>query len=117
MQYVLLSFSSWVLIPSCGVMRASVIFGPNSSERDLRSFARVSNTSWKNGLPSTKDEADVVILLGGDGTIHRHLAQLVELELPVLVVPRGSGNDFARALNLRNWNHSLSAWQKFVSEG
>ncbi len=98
-------------------MRASVIFGPNSSERDLRSFARVPNISWKNGLPATKNEADAVILFGGDGTIHRHLAQLVELQLPVLVVPRGSGNDFARALNLRNRNHSLNAWQKFVSGG
>ena len=82
-------------------MRAYVIFGPNSSERDLRSFARVSNVSWMTGFLRTKDEADVVILFGGDGTIHRHLPQLVELQLPVLIVPRGSGNDFARALNLR----------------
>jgi diacylglycerol kinase (ATP) len=98
-------------------MRASVIYGPNSSERDLHPFAKVMNTSWQSGLPSTKNEADIVILFGGDGTIHRHLAQLVELQLPVLIVPQGSGNDFARALNLRNRNHSLNAWRKFVSDG
>jgi diacylglycerol kinase (ATP) len=33
----------------------------------------------------------------------------------VLVVPRGSGNDFARALNLRSAKNSIAAWEKFVS--
>jgi diacylglycerol kinase (ATP) len=48
-------------------------------------------------MPSRSDQADAILLFGGDGTIHRHLAQLVQLGLPVLVVPAGSGNDFARA--------------------
>ena len=65
-------------------------------------------------MPSAKNEADVIILFGGDGTIHRYLAQLIELQLPVLIVPRGSGNDFARALGLRSLNHSLNAWRSFV---
>jgi diacylglycerol kinase (ATP) len=98
-------------------MRASVIFGPGSSERDLRAFRRVQGVSWQSGIPAVQDEADVVILFGGDGTIHCHLAQLIKLQLPVLIVPRGSGNDFARALSLRSSNHSLIAWQKFVSGG
>jgi diacylglycerol kinase (ATP) len=98
-------------------MRASVIFGPGSSERDLHAFRRVQSISWQSKIPAVKDEADVIILFGGDGTIHRHLPQLVALQLPVLIVPRGSGNDFARALNLRNRNDSLSAWRKFISGG
>lgn len=98
-------------------MRVFVIFGPNSSERDLQPFIAVPGTSWQQGVPAAKNEADAIIVFGGDGTIHRHLAQLVELQIPVLIVPRGSGNDFARALNLRNRNHSLKAWQKFVSDG
>ena len=49
--------------------------------------------------------------------MHRHLAQLVSLRLPVLVVPCGSGNDFARALNLRGVRDSLAAWSKFSSGG
>jgi len=56
-----------------------------------------------------------VLLFGGDGTIHRHLRPLVELKLPLLVIPRGSGNDFARALGLKNARSSLQIWQKFVS--
>jgi len=52
-------------------------------------------------------------VFGGDGTIHRHLPALVRLGLPVLVVPAGSGNDFARALNLRSIRDSLRAWRGF----
>ena len=37
------------------------------------------------------------------------------LQLPVLVVPHGSGNDFARALDLRSPSSALRAWQQFVS--
>jgi diacylglycerol kinase (ATP) len=50
-----------------------------------------------------------------DGTIHRHLSQLVKLGLPVLVVPAGSGNDFARALGLRRVYDSLAAWRRFCA--
>ncbi len=56
-----------------------------------------------------------ILLFGGDGTIHRHLGQLVRLGLPVLVVPAGSGNDFARSLGLRRVRDSLAAWQKFCA--
>jgi len=37
------------------------------------------------------------------------------LQLPVLVVPCGSGNDFARALGLGSVRDSLGAWRKFCS--
>lgn len=65
-------------------------------------------------MPSTSDEADVILIFGGDGTIHRHLGQLVKLGLPVLVVPAGSGNDFARAIGLRRVKDSLAAWLRFI---
>ena len=34
-----------------------------------------------------------------------------------MIVPAGSGNDFARALNLHSPRHSLAAWQQFVATG
>jgi diacylglycerol kinase (ATP) len=43
------------------------------------------------------------------------LSQLVKLGLPVLVVPSGSGNDFARALGLCRVSHSLAAWRGFCA--
>jgi diacylglycerol kinase (ATP) len=67
------------------------------------------------GMPSAADQADVILIFGGDGTIHRHLGQLVKVALPVLVVPTGSGNDFARALGLRVVRDSLTAWQRFTA--
>jgi len=67
------------------------------------------------GLPDASDHVDAVLLFGGDGTIHRHLAPLVKLGLPVLVVPSGSGNDFARSLGLRGVRDSLAAWRRFCA--
>lgn len=96
-------------------MRAAAIFGLSASEKDLKPFQKESDASWLIGLPASSSEADAILIFGGDGTVHRHLAQLVKLQLPVLVVPCGSGNDFARALNLRSTRNALSAWRAFVS--
>jgi diacylglycerol kinase (ATP) len=96
-------------------MRAAAIFGLGSSEKHLKQFQTDSEAEWVIGLPGSSTDADAILLFGGDGTVHRHLAQLVKLQLPVLVVPRGSGNDFARALNLRSVGDSLAAWRKFSS--
>ena len=97
-------------------MRAAAIFRPGSSERDLKPFQEKSNASWLIGMPSDSKQADAVLIFGGDGTVHRHLERLVKLQLPVLIVPRGSGNDFARALNLKRIRDAITAWKKFVSD-
>jgi diacylglycerol kinase (ATP) len=94
-------------------MRAAAIFGLGCSPKDLGPFQVDTNIEWRMGVPASGDDADVVLVFGGDGTIHRHLGQLVRLGLPVLVVPAGSGNDFARALGLRRVRDSLAAWRKF----
>src|SRR5580765_6721882 len=96
-------------------MRAVAIFGLGSSTKDLKPFQNDPHTTWLIGCPSNSNEADVVLIFGGDGTIHRHLPHLVKLQLPVLVVPRGSGNDFARALKLRSVYDSVAAWRRFLS--
>jgi diacylglycerol kinase (ATP) len=95
-------------------MRAAVIFGLDSSEKDLKPFRESSNADWLIGLPEAQSEADGILIFGGDGTIHRHLPRLVNLRLPVLVVPCGSGNDFARALQLPNKSASVKAWKEFL---
>jgi diacylglycerol kinase (ATP) len=96
-------------------MRAAVIFGPGASAKDLKPFQHGSEVTWLTGLPADSKGANAILIFGGDGTVHRHLAQLVELQLPVLVVPCGSGNDFARALKLRGVRDSLAAWRRFCS--
>jgi len=98
-------------------MRAAVIFGLDSSEKDLKPFQQKSRADWVIGLPAGSSEADAILIFGGDGTVHRHLPRLAQLQLPVLIVPCGSGNDFARALKLGNRKNSLAAWRKFSSGG
>jgi diacylglycerol kinase (ATP) len=96
-------------------MRAAVIFGLGTSPADLKLFQAGSTTEWSQGLPTSSDDADAILIFGGDGTIHRHLPALVRLKLPVLIVPSGSGNDFARALKLRSMRDSLRVWRDFES--
>ena len=96
-------------------MRAAAILGLGCTQKDLKPFQLDETIGWRIGLPNAADQADAVLLFGGDGTIHRHLSQLVKLGLPVLIVPAGSGNDFARALGLRCVHDSLSAWRRFCA--
>lgn len=96
-------------------MRAAVIFGLGTSPADLKAFQAGSTTEWTQGLPTSSGDADAVLIFGGDGTIHRHLPALVRLKLPLLIVPSGSGNDFARALKLRSMRDSLRVWRDFES--
>ena len=97
-------------------MLASVILGIGQSSRIVDPFRQATgavNIDWRFELPSRADLADAVLVFGGDGTVHRHLDSLVRLGLPVLIVPAGSGNDFARGLGLRRIHDSLRAWTRF----
>jgi len=92
-------------------MRASVIFGPGNVSKPLAAFQRAAHAQWTSLI----EQADAVVIFGGDGTIHRNLPTLVDLGVPLMVVPCGSGNDFARSLGLQDPRDSLAAWQKFAS--
>jgi diacylglycerol kinase (ATP) len=101
-------------------MRAAAILGLGCSAKNLVPFqtdaAARGIIDWRLGMPAAADQVDVILLFGGDGTVHRHLSQLVKLGLPVLVVPAGSGNDFARALGLSRVRDSLAAWRRFCAD-
>ena len=92
---------------------AAILGAGRNIPRAVDKFQRNSRVEWT----SLVEQADVVVLFGGDGTLHRNLATLVELDLPLLVVPCGSGNDFARALNLRSVGDAVRAWTKFSKTG
>src|SRR5260221_3323450 len=98
-----------------GHMAVAVFSGLGPSTATLKAFQAGSRTEMLQGPPAASGDADAVIIFGGDGTIHRHLSALVRLQLPVLIVPTGSGNDFARALNLRSARDSLRVWHDFES--
>jgi diacylglycerol kinase (ATP) len=92
-------------------MHIAGILGPGNLAKPLAVFQRKSNAQWTSLI----EQADAIVIFGGDGTVHHHLKTLVELDVPLLVVPCGSGNDFARALGLRTMKDSLSAWHKFAA--
>jgi diacylglycerol kinase (ATP) len=94
-------------------MRAAAIFGLGCSPKGLKPFQSDNAVEWSIGVPTNSGQADAILLFGGDGTIHRHLGELVLLGLPLLIVPAGSGNDFARALGLRGVRDSITAWRLF----
>ncbi len=97
-------------------MRAAAILGLGCSPKNLVPFQRAApHIEWHVGVPAATDKPDVILLFGGDGTIHRHLHALVQLNLPVLIVPSGSGNDFSRSLGLSHMRNSVSAWRAFCS--
>ena len=93
-------------------MRAAAILGIGTSPDDLESF-QSAGSSFQLGLPENSAGLDAILIFGGDGTLHRHLGDLVRLQLPGLIVPLGSGNDFARSLGMRNLEHAAAAWRNF----
>jgi diacylglycerol kinase family enzyme len=94
-------------------MRAAPILGPGNIAKSLATFQRLTGAEWTSLI----EQADVAVIFGGDGTVNRHLSELVELEVPLLVVPCGSGNDFARALKIRNVRDAAEAWKRFSASG
>jgi diacylglycerol kinase (ATP) len=98
-------------------VRAVAILGPDVSPQYLALFSgsECQIIGHKRGEPLPS--ADAAIVLGGDGTLHHYLRELSQLRIPVLVVPRGSGNDFAHALGLKDDRDALSAWDHFLATG
>ena len=100
-----------------GRVRAIAILGPDVSPEYLALFSNPHCQIIGHGRGEPLPEADAAIVLGGDGTIHHYLRDLSLLKIPVLMVPRGSGNDFARALGLRTDRDALAAWNRFLATG
>jgi diacylglycerol kinase (ATP) len=94
-------------------MRAAALLGLGCTAKDLKPFQAARSAQWCVGMPASGDQTDLILLFGGDGTVHHYLGQLVKLGLPVLVVPAGSGNDFACSLGLRRVRDSITAWRNF----
>ena len=63
------------------------------------------------------DQPDAALIFGGDGTIHRHLGGLALKQIPTLIVPLGSANDFARSLGVETVEKALAAWTRFCAAG
>jgi diacylglycerol kinase (ATP) len=69
-----------------------------------------------SGNLQTQD-VDAALIFGGDGTLNRYLPELIERQIPFLIVPCGSGNDFARELGIKTHADAVRAWQGFRNGG
>lgn len=67
-------------------------------------FEVLVHTGPKKKIPEIildyKNQAPVVLIAGGDGTVNEALPALIESQLPVLLIPSGTANNLARTLNI-----------------
>jgi diacylglycerol kinase (ATP) len=94
----------------------AALLHPAVSSSAIERFRGVANTIQ---ICESLDVArfDAALIFGGDGTVHRYLPQLRQTKIPALIVPKGSGNDFAKALGIGNEEVALEAWKKFCATG
>jgi diacylglycerol kinase (ATP) len=98
-------------------MIAAVVLHPDLSPEIAEPF-RIAGVELR--IKDTFNDAkncSAALIFGGDGTVHRHLPQLYQRQIPTLVVPVGSGNDFAKALGIGSIKHALMAWKHFCATG
>jgi len=108
-------------------MRALALTGPRALPKHLTEFQKIAESTKTELklLHSLAPEAvantlasfhpECVLIFGGDGTLHCHLSSLVGSQIPVLLVPVGSGNDFARAHGIRNISDAAQLWRDFLT--
>ncbi len=100
-----------------------IIYNPNSghgaeSAAELKSLLSASGTPYSILHADTPADLsgltadDSVILIGGDGSINRFVNMIPkDFPAPILLMPSGSGNDFARGTGIRKGaEYVLSAY-------
>lgn len=98
-------------------MTIAALLHPDVSPSAIRPFRSAhAGVHIREDLAGS-NPVDAVLIFGGDGTVHRYLPELLERRVPVLVVPEGSGNDFAKALGIGNDRDALRAWKQFCAGG
>jgi diacylglycerol kinase family enzyme len=98
-------------------VRAVALLGPHAREHDIRPFEVAGVNLFSGNELDPTDRPDAALIFGGDGTLHRHLAALSKKEIPTLIVPTGSANDFAQSIGVDSVQQSLAAWQRFCADG
>ncbi|SDR70786.1 Diacylglycerol kinase family enzyme [Brevibacterium sandarakinum] len=58
--------------------------------------------------------ADVVVVLGGDGTLRAIAPVLADAKVPVLIVPTGTANVLSRHMGIRSAEHALLLAESFL---
>jgi diacylglycerol kinase (ATP) len=97
-------------------VRVAAILHPYESDACLAPFQRAGVNIFRGNEVERGDLPDAVIVVGGDGSVHRMLPALAETPCPMLVVPAGSGNDFAHSIGIHSAADALAAWDQFMRD-
>jgi diacylglycerol kinase family enzyme len=98
-------------------VRAVALLGPNAKEHHVRPFELPGINLFSGNELDPTDEPGAALIFGGDGTMHRHLGGLALKQIPALVVPIGSANDFAQSIGMESYAIAQSAWRRFCATG
>ena len=96
-------------------VRAVALLGPHAKEHHVRPFELPGVNLFSGNELDPTDQPKAALIFGGDGTIHRHLGGLALKQIPTLVVPIGSANDFAQSIGMENSETARAAWQRFCA--
>ncbi|GAA0034983.1 diacylglycerol/lipid kinase family protein [Brevibacterium metallidurans] len=81
-------------------------------------YRTVSTTATRTGARQAADlvewGAKAVVVLGGDGTLRAAAPVLAEADVPVLIIPTGTGNVFSRAIGVHTVRAGLRLCEEFV---
>ena len=94
---------NWFLVLYNPPVRVAAILHPYENDRLLTPFRLPGANVFRGNSLEPGDLPDAAIVFGGDGSVHRVIQALAGSECPLLVVPTGSGNDFANAIGMRNY--------------
>ena len=97
-------------------VRVAAILHPYESDSCLDPFRRDGINIFRGTEIERSDLPDAVIVVGGDGSVHRILSSLAETSCPLLVVPAGSGNDFASSIGVATPTQAAEAWNHFLAD-
>jgi len=98
-------------------VRAVALLGLHVKDPDVRQFEMPGVNLFSGNEIDPSDQPDAALIFGGDGTIHRHLGGLALKQIPTLVVPLGSANDFAKSIGIDSVAKARAAWQRFCAGG
>ncbi|WP_101844780.1 diacylglycerol kinase family protein [Halobacillus sp. Marseille-P3879] len=91
------------------------LFRSNNCRSYQTEYNGHANTLVKSIVKTYYSAIKAVIIIGGDGTIHEVINGLAPWpELPVGIIPAGTGNDFARGLELKS--QGITLFRKIMSQ-
>lgn len=106
-------------------MRVSLLHNSHSGSKDhtadelvetLRRFAHdvvsVSHSLEELGYALKRDQTELVVVAGGDGTVSRTACALAGSPIPLAILPMGTANNTARALGIHGSNERIvQSWE------